>query len=317
MFLLSGNDDKIWNLQLLIKYLSDSQHGIVNLQINPEAICLNTLGLYDLLDSFSFDQVNIFTKNPFETHSCYNINYKWYNMFFSKLWTVEPQYHSWSGKKVFLGFYRRPTAARLGLAAYLHTWYKSQSTIHFSYGNGPDQLMLYEMDKLIQLNTESVGEVAQIIPHLPIWYNGVPQDLTSINQTLVDEATDVIHKEIYQDILVDIVVESHVLGKTFYPTEKTCRPMWLKKPFVVYGSKNYLKYLHQMGFKTFEDFWSEEYDDYESKDRFTRIQNLIDQISKKSTKELEQMYKGMQPILDHNYNLLLNQSYKTKFTFIK
>jgi NADP-dependent 3-hydroxy acid dehydrogenase YdfG len=44
--------------------------------------------------------------------------------------------------------------------------------------------------------------------------------------------------EVYKSILVDLVVESHVAGCTFFPTEKTVRPMLMKKPFVVFGYRS-------------------------------------------------------------------------------
>ena len=72
-----------------------------------------------------------------------------------------------------------------------------------------------------------------------------------------------------------------------------------------------------MGFKTFSEFWDESYDGHEGRDRFVKILELIDSLANKSTTELEQMYQGMQDILDHNYNLLLNQTYNTTITGIE
>ena len=92
--------------------------------------------------------------------------------------------------------------------------------------------------------------------------------------------------------------------------------MWLKKPFIVFASKNYLCYLRQMGFRTFADFWSEDYDGYEGRERFIKILQLIDSISKKSKTELNAMYWDMQYTLDHNYNLLLTQNYQNNITYI-
>ena len=97
--------------------------------------------------------------------------------------------------------------------------------------------------------------------------------------------------------------------------------MLLKKPFIIFGSRDYLDYLHQMGFKTFQtpglDFWSEDYDGYEGRERYIRILALLDELAKKSLAELQQLYQEMQVILDHNYNLLLNQSYNTKIDYIE
>ncbi len=82
------------------------------------------------------------------------------------------------------------------------------------------------------------------------------------------------------------------------------------------ASKDYIDYLLQMGFQTFYEFWSEDYDGYQGRERYMKILALIDELAKKSKKELEEMYQAMQPILDHNYNLLLTQSYNKTITKI-
>ena len=71
-----------------------------------------------------------------------------------------------------------------------------------------------------------------------------------------------------------------------------------------------------MGFRTFNDFWNEDYDGYEGKDRYVKILELIDMLAQKSTDELERMYWDMQYTLDHNYNLLLTQTYNKIITEI-
>ena len=75
------------------------------------------------------------------------------------------------------------------------------------------------------------------------------------------------------------------------------------------GSRDYLVYLRQMGFRTFYDFWDEDYDGFADINRYQRILTLIDLIAKKPIDELEHMYQRMQPILDHNYDLLMSQRY--------
>jgi len=92
--------------------------------------------------------------------------------------------------------------------------------------------------------------------------------------------------------------------------------MWLKKPFIMFASRDYLDYLHQMGFKTFCAYWSEDYDGYEGRERFLRIINLIDHIAQLPKQELYDMYLDMQPILEHNRQLLLNQNYSLEITQI-
>lgn len=315
-FIIVGTNDMIWNMHDIIDYLVKNQNKHISLKINPEAICLNTINLYKLLDSFKFSQVDIYTENQLEAHEKYNIIISHQNKWLQAKWTIESTYQQWNKNKIFLAFYRRPTANRLGIASHLYHNHNEKSLIHFSCGTGNEKVDHYELDKLLTYNVESVEKASRLIPHLPIWYNNKVEDLTNIENSVINEHVDTIHKTIYQDILIDIVAETHVLGNTFFPTEKTVRPMWLKKPFIIFGSKNYLDYLHQMGFRTFNDFWSEEYDGFKGRDRFNKILKLIDSIALKSTDELEKIYWDMQYTLDYNYNLLLTQTYKKEITYI-
>jgi hypothetical protein len=310
-FTIGCTSDKIWNHNELLNFLIANQNGTIEIKIQPEAICLETIGLYRLLDQFSFNQVNIRTWNPLETHKKYNILYNGSNFWFKKIEQIDLSWHEWNQNKIFYCLFGRPTASRLGLSSYMLKKHLSVSHIHFSIAPNPDDLIQFELDKLLQYRVDSIAEVGLLINKLPLLLSS-SKNYTKFNGYLYADPLT----ELYRDIFVDILSESHVLGNTFFPTEKTIRPMWLKKPFIIFGSKNYLNYLRQMGFRTFSDFWSEDYDGYDSRDRFIKILNLIDDLSKKSKSELQRMYWDMQYTLDHNYNLLINQNYKTQITYI-
>lgn len=302
-FVIFCTNDKIWNYPELIKFLSQSQNKDIILNIVPEAIDLLLLGLYDLIDSFDFCSVNIVTHNPFEKSSKYSISIKKHNKFLKEKIKVTDKLHTWNGKKTFLTCYGRPTANRLGIAAYLDFHYPDLSLIHFSAGSAADIINLYEINKLAEFRLESVKESTFLIPKMPLLYDtNTKYDHKHYN--FKDPITDC-----YKDIFVDMVSETHVLGDTFFPTEKTTRPMWLKKSFITFASKDYLCYLRQLGFRTFHDFWDEDYDGYEGRERYVRILQLVDTLAKKSKSELNDLYWQMKYTLDYNYNLLQTQSY--------
>lgn len=298
-FRLGCTSDRIWNYVDLVRWLSNNQHRDITIAIDPEAICLHSLGLYDLLDSFKFGKVEIITANPFEFHERYSIVsipfYTWMNLrpkIDSNLW-------QWNQKKIFFCLFGRPTAARLGIASWLRHHHAAQCHLHFSAAINDDAIEQFELDKLLTYDTALVKLAGKMIPDLPLLL-GSSQNYTAFagydyNDTLT---------QLYQDIFVDVVVESHVKGRTFFPTEKVVRSMWMKKPFVVFASRDFLDYLHQMGFRSFSDFWPEIYDGYEGKDRMIRIITLLDSLAQKTTDELFEMYMQMQFTLDHNYNLL-------------
>jgi hypothetical protein len=120
-----------------------------------------------------------------------------------------------------------------------------------------------------------------------------------------------------KNFLIDIVAETFTTGDCFFITEKTVRPMLLKKPMIVMGPQDFLGYLQQMGFKTFNDFWDEDYDGVAEQNRYQKILDLIDHIAQKPIGALIDMYQRMQPILDHNYDLLMSQGYKKTITKIQ
>jgi hypothetical protein len=300
MFTVSCMSDKIWNTADLVGFLATNQHNSITLNINPEAICLKNIGLYDLLDKFNFKQVTIKTFNALEHHDKYNIVLKGPNFWFSRTAKIMPEFHTWDLSNRFLCFYHRPTAGRLGIASYVYKNYKDTSLIHFS----TDDLVDFELDKLLSWNVYSAVNTASLLTKLPLLLGNTNLYTKFNGYDYNDPLTS-----LYKSILVDIVVETHVAGKTFFPTEKTVRPMLLKKPFIIFGSADYLAYLQQMGFRTFADFWDEDYDGYEAADRLLKIQLLIDLLASKSLNELEKMYWDMQYTLDHNYNLLMSQQY--------
>ena len=72
-----------------------------------------------------------------------------------------------------------------------------------------------------------------------------------------------------------------------------------------------------MGFKTFYEFWDEDYDGFETKDRYLKILKLIDYIANKSIEELHLMYQSMQDILNYNYNLLTTKQFIKNIKYVE
>lgn len=309
-FRIAASSDKFWNRDLFIKFLLKNRGLPIRLTIDPEAVCLRSLGVYSMLELFDYRDVLIVTGNPLESHSIYKIELI-KNQWFPMVHQIDQRYHQWNESKIFYALFSRPTAARLGIGSYLLENHSDKSHVHFFADPHPDNLDQFEFDKLLQYDVASVKRAGNLLTELPRLLSS-PDRYTSCNgYDYQDPLT-----RFYHDILVDVVVESHVAGDTFFPTEKTLRAMWLKKPFIVFSSRDYLCYLRQMGFKTFYQFWDEDYDGYEKRDRLLKTYNLIDWIASQPAAALRQMYHSMQEILEHNYNLLLTQTYTKKITKI-
>lgn len=110
----------------------------------------------------------------------------------------------------------------------------------------------------------------------------------------------------YRESFVALVNETHFSWPCAGLSEKTFYPILNKNPFIIASGPGSIKFLKELGFKTFSGFWSEKYDKIEnSKKRFEEILKLINYIQNLSYDEINNIYKKMMPILEYNYNYLL------------
>lgn len=93
-------------------------------------------------------------------------------------------------------------------------------------------------------------------------------------------------------------------------TEKIFKPIVARQPFVLLGCANNLAYLKSYGFKTFDSWWDESYDSIQDPvERIQAVVKIIKYICSMPEEELEAMLRGMQYILDHNYNLFYSKEF--------
>lgn len=317
-FTIIPADTYIWNISDLNKFLIDHQGKDIKISTNHEGCCCYSVGLYKLLDQFKFNSVTIITPNPVEHHNKYNIKLELPWKFLNVKKEIETKFHTWNKSKIFGTIYGRPLWHRIGMASHLVTYHNDSSLVGcLCNPTDMDSRELFETNQLFKHDILSFQNFGNIINCLPLKLINV-DTYTPGQQNTDGYVTQT--KQIYENFFIDIVAETFTTGDCFFVTEKTVRPMLLKKPFIIFGSRDYLCYLRQLGFKTFQTldskFWSEDYDGYEGRERYIRILALIDELAKKSKKELEEMYQAMQPILDHNYNVLLTQSYSKTITKI-
>jgi len=307
-FIVLATDTFIWNLSELLDFLITNQNKKIILSTNNEGFCAQTTGLYQWIDKFNFEKVTLCTSNALEYHEKYHIVFDKSIWKFLQVRPIDYEFQKWNQQFIFGILFGRPLWSRLGIMSYMVIHHKTISQIGCTADfTNIDKRKLYEVDQLWQNDPNSMKNFCDIQNQLPIVVPNV-EVYKQIPYTTYMFAEQV--KNAYPNFLIEIVSESFVAGKTFFISEKTIKPMLFKKPMIIMGAKNYLAYLRQMGFRTFADFWDESYDGYEGKDRYFKILKLIDTLATKSFQELEYMYLSMQFTLDHNYQLLMKQSYK-------
>lgn len=113
----------------------------------------------------------------------------------------------------------------------------------------------------------------------------------------------------HRESFVNIVTESLYRNNTLFFSEKIYKPIYMCQPFILYGNPYSLKKLKEMGFKTFDKWWDESYD--EETDRIRRMEKIVsvlEEISKWSMEKCYEVTNEMEDVLRHNSNLLVSDA---------
>ena len=108
----------------------------------------------------------------------------------------------------------------------------------------------------------------------------------------------------YKDTLVSLITETNYDVPECSLTEKSFKPLFNKHPFILIGVPGSMQGLRDLGFQTFSEFWSEEYDNTQTPaDRFIEIEKVLLKIASWSPEEVLDFKRRVKPILEHNYNM--------------
>ena len=113
--------------------------------------------------------------------------------------------------------------------------------------------------------------------------------------------------EIYKNSWYSVVAETQSSSCVFF-TEKTAKPLYIKRLFVMFGAKGSLQRLQQQGYRTFHGIIDESYDQ-ESND-LTRWSMAFEQLCKLAKYDHEEVYREIAPIIIHNHNHICDHSYR-------
>lgn len=118
-----------------------------------------------------------------------------------------------------------------------------------------------------------------------------------------------VNTNVFDDVFCVIANECEYSEPTGNYSEKTLYAIRHLKPFIIVGQPYSLELLKKTGFKTFNEFWDESYDnELNHEKRFIKLLELIDSIDNLSVDDLKELYTKMKPVLDYNYNLLVKLS---------
>lgn len=143
--------------------------------------------------------------------------------------------------------------------------------------------------------------------------NSIDQNifLNTVN-TANENLSFTIHEDDFINSFCHVVTERIYDESRIHLTEKVFRPIICCRPFILVSSPGSLKYLKRYGFKTFDAFWSEQYDDIsDHESRLQEIFKIIDQVGKLSQNEILNLLDQMKSILLFNRQHFYNGFKKT------
>lgn len=89
--------------------------------------------------------------------------------------------------------------------------------------------------------------------------------------------------------------------KAVFISEKTFKPIACMHPFIILGGKGSLRAIREMGYKTFNDFIDESYDELSTFERLDAIIKLLKDID--AIEDKLDWFESMRDVLEYNYNL--------------
>jgi hypothetical protein len=119
----------------------------------------------------------------------------------------------------------------------------------------------------------------------------------------------------YERTFISIISETLMDEDTLFISEKTWKPIMVGHPFIILGNKDSLKYLKSLGYKTFDKWIDESYDDIlDENERRGAILKELKRLSYLSVDDLSQIRSEMNEICEYNqkhFNELYNKKYGT------
>jgi hypothetical protein len=214
-------------------------------------------------------------------------------------------------QKVFLTWNRRFRRHRTSLALLLEkNNLIDKSLISFSKVDGemasqtvntaiesirdPDGLLRIYQDHRMYIDEETIERFAA---RCPLEIDGE----TNINKMCEDYGYT---QPYYKETLVSIITETNYDADECTLTEKSFKPLFNKHPFIIVGVPGSVQGLRDLGFQTFSEFWSEDYDTMDSpSDRFREIERILVEIGSWTPDQILDFKRRAEPIVEHNYHM--------------
>jgi hypothetical protein len=261
-----------------------------------------------------------------------NFNIIGFNYFFHRLWFFTHRMHNTGSKKIytdallnniqkqkitkkekhFLCFNRKPHDHRVYIFAEVMTNPKLKDKTIITLGNKniiPGQDFKQAIRRFINPTYKFGSDrLFDFIDN----YDG-NNDYTYDIDTFEVEQSNKINLDAHFKTFCNVVTETITAKDTLFFSEKIIKPIFTLQPFIIIGNKGSLKKLKEYGFKTFDRWWDESYDELDFQTRFEKIVEIMEEISLWDDAKIEKTLEEMHETLVYNFNMILEDMSTKEF----
>ena len=200
--------------------------------------------------------------------------------------------------KKFMMFNRRMRSHRVVLTSLFGKDFIDRNLISYDYNHlGDDPVLELFRERVAEKYCQlGVDNMKQLIKEKPVSKVDYENPFNTIGFGCE-------YKEPYLDSYIHIISETNFETPGMYFSEKTWKPILNFQPFISVNYQYSLKYLKELGFKTFHPFIDESYDNEEDPiKRMTMIYDEVKRLDSLSIEEIHEWYYSVKDILIHNNN---------------
>lgn len=178
--------------------------------------------------------------------------------------------------------------------------------LFLSYNRNPRPHRVYLVSEMMRLGILEKGRVS-----IGKFENNETESielLSEISPLIIDRTLDInwagnLELPDHEATFMSIVTETLIDDSVLFISEKIWKPIVVGHPFMILGNVGTLKYIKDLGFKTFDKWFDESYDnELIHHKRVDIIVNQIDKFRDKSIEELKIIREEMKEICTHNRN---------------
>jgi len=286
--------------------LSWQEFGVVDLR-TKEGQSFAECGLYDLLDSvcatvgIEKSSIKLMNNNWTENHDEYEIQKAPFSYEISHFNKPNPGPFDYVGDKFYGIFIGRANSPRIKATVQSH---KRFIPALRSFNDGMESESNRAILNSLIINDECLRSEALTATKKHSDIGG------ALNPPIVPPLNSVgSHwQSAYSKIVLEIVLETTDWPGSFHITEKVCRPIYHKRPFILIGARGFMSRLRDLGFKTFEDIIPNYYENFDY-----CVEQAFECLDKTYAKNFygshpHQMLDDCKEDVEHNYELLIKLS---------